>query len=124
MTADARPWQFSIRHLLTTTFVLAVMLAAGKLGFEHGNNVRLGIAIALFAGSVIGIGFVLYFGITRGHAVSPAERMDEEPQMGRRPARRLPNNVPPRHGGDGRQYSRRQGSRPFRVASRRLRGCR
>jgi len=76
VTADARPWQFSIRHLLTTTFVLAVMLAVGKLGFEHGNNVRLGIAIALFAGSVIGIGFVLYFGITRRRAVTPAERIE------------------------------------------------
>jgi len=76
VTANARSLQFSIRHLLTTTFVVAVMLAAGKVGFEHGNNVRLGMAIALSAGSVIGIGFVLYFGITRRRAVPPAELIE------------------------------------------------
>jgi hypothetical protein len=74
VTADVRFWQFNIRHLLTTTFVVAVMLAVGKLGFEHGDNVRLGIAVGLSAGSVIGIGFALYFGITRRHSASWAER--------------------------------------------------
>lgn len=68
LTADAHPWQFGIRHLLTTTFVLAVMLAAGKLGFEHGNNVRLGLAIALSAGSVVGIAFAGYLGVSRRYA--------------------------------------------------------
>jgi len=70
LTTDARRWQFSIRHLLTITSVLAVMMAAGKLGFEQGDNVRLGIAVGLFAGSVIGIGFASYFGITRRCAVT------------------------------------------------------
>ena len=74
-TADARPLQFGIRHMLTITFVLAVMMAAGKLGFEHGDNVRLGIAVGLFAGSVIGIAFALYFGITSLRAVTRPERI-------------------------------------------------
>jgi len=75
LTTDARPWQFGIRHLLTITFVLAIVLAVGKLGFEHGDNVRLGIAVGLSAGSAIGIGFALYFGITRRNAVARAERI-------------------------------------------------
>ena len=74
VTAEVRCGQFSLRHLLTTTSVVAVMLAAGKLGFEHGDNIRLGIAVGLSAGSVIGIGFALFFGIARGHAVTQAER--------------------------------------------------
>lgn len=73
VTANARSWQFSIRHLLTTTFVVAVMLAAGKVGFEHGNNVRLGIAIALSAGSVVGIAVAGYLGVSRRYAVTQAE---------------------------------------------------
>lgn len=58
----ARSWQFGIRHLLTTTSLVAVMLAVGRLGYEHGDDVRLGIAVGLAAGSVIGLGLALFVG--------------------------------------------------------------